>query len=1268
MTDNSYPQEINGSMTKNQDSASVNIYRTIFELADDALLLMEDDHFIDCNASALALFGYTYEELIGQSLLDFSPLAQPNGYKSEQMLTQIKEKALAGQVQKFEWLGQRSIDELFYVQVTLQGLKFGDRTLLQFSLQDITERKQSEEQLRQLSRAVEQSASTIVITDTEGYIEYANPRFVETTGYTLEEAIGQHTRILKSGETSAEEYQQLWEAIKTGQEWRGEFHNRKKNGELYWESASISPIKDADGRITHYLAVKEEITERKQAEENLAKRATELQTVAQVATAASTSLETEKLLQEVVDLTKERFGLYHAHIYLLNETEKTLDLVTGTGEVGRQMVAKGWHISFDQEQSLVARAARTGHGVIVNDVRQDPGFLPQTLLPDTRSEMAVPLLVGGRVLGVLDVQSDKVNHFTDEDIRIKTTLAAQVAVALENAILHEHTQVALAYTQALFELSRELATASTLLEALEKMAVTLYQHNLVEQVDSVSLMTIDVDQTNEPEWAETAWAWPADNEETAPPIGTRYHITDVPLSRLWIDHPSIPVLFGDIRTDKRLSQADREFFLEAGVLSSVILPLSITGRWVGLLSISWSKSQTFTTEHERIYRALMGQIAALVESQRRFDQLQVTLAEREKQTNHLVQLNELSQALNLASSEAEILKIAAGYTPKIIQADRISIAFLSPTDDHFEVFALQGNTDAIPTRTRLPLMGTAVGQAVRNNAIIVTPDTTTSEFSESSRLAQQGLHSTMNAPLVASGQIIGTLNIACKEPHAFTKNDENLMRQISAIVASSLDSTRLFAQTQQRAAELEDVTSFLDLIIESIPHMVFVKEAQQLRFVRFNKAGAELLGVEREALIGKNDYDLFPKDEADFFTAKDRAVLSSGEMLDIPDESIHTQAMGIRLLHTRKVPIYSADGEPKYLLGISEDITERKAAEKTLLEREEQLRTLVEHAPEGIFVFDQEAGRFIEANNNVVELLGYSKEELLQAGWSAISAPIQPGERPMVEYGMALVQQCLAGEAPILDWIFINKAGEEVPVELRLVRLPSTEGTLLRASIIDVSHRKAIDAERERLLAEVQAAYQQYVNREWEQYLGEQNQGHWRIEYEHPGSSMKQEEDLLDSENGLSERTIVTPISLRGEPIGTLQLENSRPHHSWTAEDKALIEAVSEQLALTLENLRLFEDTQKRATREQLVRQITTKMRAAPDVDTIIQTGLQELAKALDVSHTYVKLISAADATNSPTLNGGTANKQQPNGSPKLSAALVVDKNKAHSQGLAEEN
>ena len=141
---------------------------------------------------------------------------------------------------------------------------------------DITKRKETEHELRKLSMAVEQSPVSIVITDPEGDIEYANPTACQTTGYTLRELIGRNPRVLKSGETSPEEYSSLWQSITAGKQWKGLFHNKKKNGELYWEAANIVPIKDSGGNIIHYLGVKEDITAIKEAEKVIRQQNEEL--------------------------------------------------------------------------------------------------------------------------------------------------------------------------------------------------------------------------------------------------------------------------------------------------------------------------------------------------------------------------------------------------------------------------------------------------------------------------------------------------------------------------------------------------------------------------------------------------------------------------------------------------------------------------------------------------------------------------------------------------------------------------------------------------------------------------------------------------------------------------------------------------------------------------------------------------------------------------------------------------------------------------------
>ena len=214
---------------------------------------------------------------------------------------------------------------------------------------------------------------------------------------------------------------------------RLEYRVFRGDGALQYVLAEYRIERDESGKPSKAYGFHMDITDRKNAEIASIKQAQELGIVAQVGTSATTILEPQELLQSVVDLVKSSFDLYHAHVYLMNEDENALELAAGAGEIGHEMVAQGWGISMTSERSLVARAAREKQGVIVNDVRSEPDFLPNELLPETASEMAVPLISGEHVLGVLDFQSNKADRFTASDIAVQTALAAQVAVALQNA-------------------------------------------------------------------------------------------------------------------------------------------------------------------------------------------------------------------------------------------------------------------------------------------------------------------------------------------------------------------------------------------------------------------------------------------------------------------------------------------------------------------------------------------------------------------------------------------------------------------------------------------------------------------------------------------------------------------------------------------------------------------------------------------------------------------------------------------------------------------
>jgi PAS domain S-box-containing protein len=203
--------------------------------------------------------------------------------------------------------------------------------------------------------------------------------------------------------------------------------------------------------------------------------------------------------------------------------------------------------------------------------------------------------------------------------------------------------------------------------------------------------------------------------------------------------------------------------------------------------------------------------------------------------------------------------------------------------------------------------------------------------------------------------------------------------------------------TERRSAEerLRRSEAFLSSLIENLPDMIFVKDAKTLRFVRINKAGEDLLGLSREALIGKNDYDFFPKEQADHFTGRDRDVLAGGRLLDIPEESIQTTDKGTRILHTKKIPLLDDSGRPQYLLGISEDTTETKQAERALRESEERFRQLAGRIKEVFWMSDVGKRKVLYVSPAYEEIWGRSLDSLYAAPRSWLEA-IHPDDRKRV--------------------------------------------------------------------------------------------------------------------------------------------------------------------------------------------------------------------------------------------------------------------------------
>jgi PAS domain S-box-containing protein len=222
------------------------------------LTVPNEGTILDVNEAFLKGTYYLKDEVIGHSTLELGLFDDLDDRK--QILYMLN---TFGSVSDFECRFRDKNGKIIIALLSIVFIKQKGKTVQLNTVIDITERKTAEEEIRKLYRGVEQSPASVLITNTDGDIEYVNKKFCEVTGYSYDEIIGKNPRILSSGEKTREEYKQVWDTILSGNDWRGEFHNRRKNGELFWESAAISPIQNEKGEITHFIGIKEDITEKK---------------------------------------------------------------------------------------------------------------------------------------------------------------------------------------------------------------------------------------------------------------------------------------------------------------------------------------------------------------------------------------------------------------------------------------------------------------------------------------------------------------------------------------------------------------------------------------------------------------------------------------------------------------------------------------------------------------------------------------------------------------------------------------------------------------------------------------------------------------------------------------------------------------------------------------------------------------------------------------------------------------------------------------------
>ena len=525
--------------------------------------------------------------------------------------------------------------------------------------------------------------------------------------------------------------------------------------------------------------------------DQLQRRATQLAAAAEVAQSATAILDLEKLLDETVRHISERFGFYHAGVFLLDEAGEYAVLRAASSEGGQRMLARGHRLAVGQV-GIVGYVAGTGQPRIALDVGADAVFFDNPDLPLTRSELALPLRARGRVIGVLDVQSVEAAAFSDEDVTILSTMANQLATAIENVRLLEETERRAVQTQALYEASQ---LVSRLGEDLEAGLVGFF-----ERLGAVA--------------AFDRWWVPLLEEDGLAMRGLVGHwedVSDEDMRRRVVlaDEPRNPVVIAiqtrqtvvinDPERDERLADLPPHIRRVAG--RYVTEPIWVGERVVGAVSIGRHvDGPPISAEDVELTRTIAAQIGLALENARLFEQTQKTLAET-------AALYEASRAITAARSREEVVAALVEHIDRT-GLDRIVVALIVGTEDDQPIVEVQGVWDRAGQESRFlgnrftPAQIPLIAQIQPGDIVLINDFETSQEVDERTRATFKylGVRSAAVLPISTGGRLLGWLLLeTTAAPRRFALEAVRPYVALAGQAAVALESQRLLEETERRA-------------------------------------------------------------------------------------------------------------------------------------------------------------------------------------------------------------------------------------------------------------------------------------------------------------------------------------------------------------------------------------------------------------------------------------------------------------------------------------
>jgi PAS domain S-box-containing protein len=751
---------------------------------------LKDERILEVNDGFVQATGYQRDEAVGLTLRELGFWIEPKNER--QFLKDFISAKKSGQQLEFPFQMKNGEQRLFTISVE-QIVIAGEDCLLTVA-EDISDRKQAEEQLRLQAAALDAAANGIMITTPRGEIIWVNSAMSDLTGYSRQEILGQSPELFQSGEHDLDFYESIGATLDQKLVWQGEIINHRKDGSSYYEMQTIAPVLDKAGDVTHHIAIKYDVSDRKKAEREIQQRVIQLGAIISMGQVVTSSLDIDQILADVIAQVPMLVGAESQSVLLLEVDE--LVFVATSGKNSEKLMG----IRMPASQGLAGQVLESGKSIFISHADQQDKIyrrVDEASGYDTKSIMAVPLIVDNQIIGVIEAVHSSLEAFDEDDLYLFETVAAWASIAIGNARHHEATQRRLQESEAFVNISRALSVTLETQETF-RLIVDAAQDIIPRAEKTVIHLLDDTEKILLPEAVSGV------NQNPKPELAM--HLGEGVAGSVIEAGKAINV--GDVQSDKRyISKNDEDV-----VQSLLVVPVQVAERILGTISVQSSGKNAFSQDDMRLLTILGLQAGLAIENARQHENIQRRFMESQT-------LAIISQALTETLELDELLQLIGQSVQQLIPISDCTVIHLLDDDRQalWPTVAIgqdDGGKPGFNIRVGEGIAGRVVKEGSTINIGNTLDDPRYLKLGNESRT-----NSLMVAPVQSDQRRYGTISVQSVEENAFSDDDERHLTILGFQAALAIKNARLFEaqrsareQSDSRAVELKERERQLTII------------------------------------------------------------------------------------------------------------------------------------------------------------------------------------------------------------------------------------------------------------------------------------------------------------------------------------------------------------------------------------------------------------------------------------------------------------------------